>query len=97
MIVLVQAGSLKHDDICDSLRRFGRGVSPAFRWTRGGVAVVLRYSAPTCAPFSATERRMRGTRKISKAAIAAEVVKTSKYASDSACRLRACSSSATDI
>jgi hypothetical protein len=27
----VQAGSLKHDDICDSLRRFGREVIPKFR------------------------------------------------------------------
>ena len=30
MILLVQAGSLKHDDICDSLRRFGREVIPKF-------------------------------------------------------------------
>ncbi len=31
MILLVQAGSLGHDDICDSLRRFGREVIPKFR------------------------------------------------------------------
>ncbi len=31
MILLVQAGELKHDDICDSLRRFGREVIPKFR------------------------------------------------------------------
>ncbi len=31
MILLVQAGSLAHDDICDSLRRFGREVIPSFR------------------------------------------------------------------
>ena len=30
MIFLVQAGSLKHEDICDSLRRFGKKVIPAF-------------------------------------------------------------------
>lgn len=30
MILLVQAGTLKHDDICDSLRRFGREVIPKF-------------------------------------------------------------------
>jgi alkanesulfonate monooxygenase SsuD/methylene tetrahydromethanopterin reductase-like flavin-dependent oxidoreductase (luciferase family) len=30
MILLVQAGALKHDDICDSLRRFGREVIPHF-------------------------------------------------------------------
>ena len=30
MILLVQAGSLGHDDICDSLRRFGREVIPKF-------------------------------------------------------------------
>jgi alkanesulfonate monooxygenase SsuD/methylene tetrahydromethanopterin reductase-like flavin-dependent oxidoreductase (luciferase family) len=31
MILLVQAGSLRHDDICDSLRRFGKEVIPRFR------------------------------------------------------------------
>jgi alkanesulfonate monooxygenase SsuD/methylene tetrahydromethanopterin reductase-like flavin-dependent oxidoreductase (luciferase family) len=31
MILLVQAGSLRHADICDSLRRFGREVVPKFR------------------------------------------------------------------
>jgi hypothetical protein len=31
MILLVQAGSLAHADICDSLRRFGREVIPKFR------------------------------------------------------------------
>jgi alkanesulfonate monooxygenase SsuD/methylene tetrahydromethanopterin reductase-like flavin-dependent oxidoreductase (luciferase family) len=31
MILLVQAGNLSHDDICDSLRRFGREVVPKFR------------------------------------------------------------------
>jgi alkanesulfonate monooxygenase SsuD/methylene tetrahydromethanopterin reductase-like flavin-dependent oxidoreductase (luciferase family) len=31
MILLVQAGNLKHADICDSLRRFGREVIPKFR------------------------------------------------------------------
>jgi len=31
MILLVQAGQLKHDDICDSLRRFGEEVIPKFR------------------------------------------------------------------
>lgn len=31
MILLVQAGSLKHADICESLRRFGREVVPKFQ------------------------------------------------------------------
>jgi hypothetical protein len=31
MILLVQAGTLQHADICDSLRRFGREVIPKFR------------------------------------------------------------------
>jgi alkanesulfonate monooxygenase SsuD/methylene tetrahydromethanopterin reductase-like flavin-dependent oxidoreductase (luciferase family) len=31
MILLVQAGSLRHDDICESLRRFGKEVIPRFR------------------------------------------------------------------
>jgi alkanesulfonate monooxygenase SsuD/methylene tetrahydromethanopterin reductase-like flavin-dependent oxidoreductase (luciferase family) len=31
MILLVQAGTLEHADICDSLRRFGREVIPKFR------------------------------------------------------------------
>ena len=31
MILLVQAGNLAHADICDSLRRFGREVTPKFR------------------------------------------------------------------
>lgn len=31
MIFLVQAGQLKHDDICESLRRFGEEVIPKFR------------------------------------------------------------------
>ena len=31
MILLVQAGTLAHDDICDSLRRFGSEVIPKFR------------------------------------------------------------------
>jgi alkanesulfonate monooxygenase SsuD/methylene tetrahydromethanopterin reductase-like flavin-dependent oxidoreductase (luciferase family) len=31
MILLVQAGELQHDDICDSLRRFGAEVIPKFR------------------------------------------------------------------
>jgi len=31
MILLVPAGNLKHDDICDSLRRFGREVNLKFR------------------------------------------------------------------
>ena len=29
-ILLVQAGSLRHEDICDSLSRFGREVIPKF-------------------------------------------------------------------
>ena len=31
MILLVQAGSLRHEDVCESLRRFGREVIPKFR------------------------------------------------------------------
>ena len=31
MILLVQAGKLQHEDICDSLRRFGREVIPKFQ------------------------------------------------------------------
>ncbi len=30
MLFLVQAGSIKHTDIIDSLRRFGREVMPRF-------------------------------------------------------------------
>lgn len=30
LLMLVQAGSIRHDDICDSLRRFGREVLPKF-------------------------------------------------------------------
>jgi len=31
MILLVQAGQLAHEDICDSLRRFGDEVIPRFQ------------------------------------------------------------------
>lgn len=44
-----------------------------------------RYSAARCAPFSAAERRMRRTRKISTNATVAEPQNTSKYESDAAC------------
>jgi hypothetical protein len=47
--------------------------------------LLLRYSAPTWVPFSATERRMSRTRNTSRTASAAEAKKTSKYASDNAC------------
>src|SRR5262245_36047151 len=49
------------------------------------------YSAPTWAPFSATERRITRTTNTNSTPIAAENQKTSKKASDSACRARACS------
>lgn len=34
MLFLVQAGNIRHDDICDSLRRFGREVMPHFTSAR---------------------------------------------------------------
>jgi hypothetical protein len=46
------------------------------------------HSAPTCAPFSATERRIRRTRNTRSAATTAADQKTSKYASAAACRSR---------
>ena len=36
MLFLVQAGSIKHVDIVDSLRRFGRAVLPHFTRQRAG-------------------------------------------------------------
>jgi hypothetical protein len=43
------------------------------------------YSPPTCAPFSATDRRMSRTEDVKSKPTAAETEKTSKYASDEAC------------
>src|SRR5262249_29772425 len=55
------------------------------------------YSAPTWAPFSATERFMSSTKNTSATAKTAHSQKTSKYAKDAPCCWRRLSSTCTAI
>src|SRR5215475_33024 len=54
----------------------------------GSLPGVSVHSAPTCAPFAATERRIRRTRKTISPATTAKNQNTSKYASARACLSR---------